>query len=150
MRVVHCRREIPQCRSAYMYRVSSSVLNSICICDTYRILLNRRCNFSNFTDKFSSVHGVQPFCFRFGPDMWLVDFDMDCSQTEGSWFEFKAIIRRSGSNMWEGNINQDTVCDGTASLTTPTNFDPSINHVAKCGVINKFVRNADGCTMDNF
>lgn len=42
---------------------------------------------------------------RFGDHYWMVDVDMDCSQTEDGWFEVKAFLTNSG-NGWEGDINQ--------------------------------------------
>ena len=40
-----------------------------------------------------------------GDHYWMVDFDMDCSQTEDGWFEVKAFLTNAG-NGWEGDISQ--------------------------------------------
>jgi alpha-amylase len=34
--------------------------------------------------------------FRWGEANWMVDFDMDCSETENGWFDLKAFLTNYG------------------------------------------------------
>ncbi|KAK8405762.1 hypothetical protein O3P69_001926 [Scylla paramamosain] len=81
----------------------------------------------------------------FGDHYWMVDVDMDCSQTEDGWFEVKAFL--TNGNGWEGNINQINGCSGTAGGRAPYS---SQNHFARCGYINVFVFDSSSCTIDAF
>jgi hypothetical protein len=35
---------------------------------------------------------------RWGDHYWMLDVDMDCSQTEGGWFEVKAFLTNDGKS----------------------------------------------------
>ena len=59
-----------------------------------------------------------------GPHYWLLEVDMDCSQTHQGWFEVKAFIKNGVG--WEGDI---------AQADRPYN---SNNHFAQCGKVNVF------------
>ena len=83
--------------------------------------------------------------FRWGDHFWMVDFDMDCSQTEDGWFEFKGYITSGWG--WEQDITQAAVCEGTAGGSSPYT---SNNHMARCGYVNMFHVNSGDCTINNF
>ena len=77
----------------------------------------------------------------------MIDFDMDCSLTDNGWFEFKGWLANGGdSTGWESDIYQGT-CSGSAGLAVP--FD-SKDHMARCGFINVFEWNENGCVMEPF
>lgn len=59
-----------------------------------------------------------------GPHYWLLEMDVDCSQTHQGWFEVKAFIKNGVG--WEGDI---------AQADRPYN---SNNHFAQCGKVNVF------------
>jgi uncharacterized repeat protein (TIGR03806 family) len=61
----------------------------------------------------------------FGPHHWMLDVDMDCSRTDGGWFELKAFI--AGGEGWEPDVRQP----GAPWVTN--------NHLARCGQGNVFV-----------
>ena len=61
-----------------------------------------------------------------GHHYWMLDMDMDCSQTAGSWFEVKSYI--VGGPGWEGDVRQ------------PGAPWASGNHFARCGWLNVFAR----------
>ena len=42
---------------------------------------------------------------RYGDHYWMLDVDMDCSQTEQGWFEIKAFLTNDAVG-WEGDITQ--------------------------------------------
>ena len=79
---------------------------------------------------------------------------MDCSQTEGGWFEVKAFVTNGAG--WEGDINQVASCK-SISAHHQYFYDPdfdlrahykSSNHMAMCGYINVFEFGANSCTID--
>ncbi|XP_076446342.1 uncharacterized protein LOC143283850 [Babylonia areolata] len=74
----------------------------------------------------------------FGGHYWLVDVDMDCSKTDGGYFEFKSIV-----GGWEGNIPAVT-CTGSGSGSAPFT---SVNHVARCGFLNVYHFGRAACTI---
>ena len=97
----------------------------------------------------------------------MVDFDMDCSQTEQGWFELKSLLnngtfinrqqrfpfQRMKSNVdnlyeigWESDISQ-IECEGESNGKAPF---VSKNHVARCGYINKFDFGANSCQINTF
>lgn len=76
---------------------------------------------------------------RYGQHYWLIDVDMDCSKTEDSYFEFKAIV---GS--WEGDIGAST-CTGAGGGAAPYT---SVNHIARCGFLNVFHFGSSACIID--
>jgi probable HAF family extracellular repeat protein len=63
---------------------------------------------------------------KYGDHYWMLDVNMDCSQTVNSWFELKSFIR-NGSG-WEQSIS-----DANAKWS-------SGNHFAQCGKLNVFKR----------
>jgi len=71
-----------------------------------------------------------------GQNYWMLDVNMDCSQTVNGQFEVKAFVKNGQG--WEGNIAQTN----TPYATT--------NHVAQCGKINKFDFNANTVEIRNF
>ena len=79
--------------------------------------------------------------YRMGPHYWMVDFDMNCDETEDGWFEFKAYVTGWG---WENNIASGT-CSGTVGGTPPYS---SPNHFALCGQTNIFTYNSGSCIID--
>ena len=68
-----------------------------------------------------------------GDNYWMVDLDMDCSKTEGGWFEFKGYLMNAG-NGWENDIMQEQACTGSAAEGSVPY--PSINHFGRCGYVN--------------
>lgn len=79
-----------------------------------------------------------------GDHHWMIDFDMDCSLTEGGWFEVKTF--GTGGIGWEADIAQ-TSCLGTAGGSAPYT---SKNHLARCGYINKFSFGTAACEINTF
>ena len=77
--------------------------------------------------------------FRFGQHYWLVDVDMDCSKTENSYFELKAIV-----GGWEGNVVQGS-CTGSRGAAAPYS---STNHIARCGFLNIYHFGTSTCTIE--
>lgn len=71
---------------------------------------------------------------QFGDHYWMLDVEMDCSQTVDGWFELKSFI--SNGPGWEPNVNQ-TEFSGVAP---PPFAGSSINHIARCGKVNVFRR----------
>ncbi len=64
---------------------------------------------------------------RWGAHYWMLDIEMDCSQTvSGGWFELKSFI--SNGPGWEGDVRQP----GAPYI--------SGNHFAQCGKLNVFRR----------
>lgn len=77
----------------------------------------------------------------------MVDFNMDCSQTENGWFEFKAAV-----DDWrppaEKDLRQGVPCVGTVGGIPPYQ---SVNHMARCGHINVFKwEEANSCQINSF
>lgn len=71
---------------------------------------------------------------RWGPHYWMVDVDMDCSATAGGWFEVKTYI--SNGPGWEPDVKQQD---------TPYT---SINHMARCGMLNVFRRGDSSAVIE--
>lgn len=80
-------------------------------------------------------YGEEPLN-TYGDHYWMLDVQMDCSNTANGWFEVKSYI--SNGPGWEGTINQSG---------TPYS---SGNHVAQCGRINVFERNSNSAQIINF
>lgn len=80
-------------------------------------------------------YGEEPLN-NYGDHYWMLDVQMDCSNTANGWFEVKSYI--SNGPGWEGNISQSG---------TPYS---SSNHVAQCGRINVFERNSNSTQIINF
>lgn len=76
-----------------------------------------------------------------GPNYWMVDFDMNCDETEDGWFEFKGYVTGWG---WEPDITAEA-CTGSAGGTPPYS---STNHFARCGYMNVFFYASGSCTVD--
>ncbi|KAH3853812.1 alpha-amylase A-like [Dreissena polymorpha] len=78
---------------------------------------------------------------EYGDHYWLVDIDMDCSRTQGGWFEFKAVL----NGQWEHDIYSDA-CTGSGAGSTPAQTQ---NHWAKCGMLNIYHFGANTCEIEN-
>jgi len=72
---------------------------------------------------------------NWGAHYWMLDVDMDCSQTVNGYFEIKAYVKNGQG--WEGDITQ---------ANTPF---PSKNHVAQCGKINTFTFDNNAVSISN-
>ncbi|XP_013389804.1 pancreatic alpha-amylase, partial [Lingula anatina] len=83
---------------------------------------------------------------RFGEHYWMLDINMDCSKTEGGWFDIKSYLSDGSGGFWEADINQVTSCGGSAGGQAPYS---SKNHVARCGYINVFEFGSGSCIIDN-
>lgn len=68
-------------------------------------------------------YGEEPLN-TFGAHYWMLDVQMDCSQTHNGWFEVKAFVKNGQG--WEADIQQSNA---------PYS---SNNHFAQCGKINVF------------
>ncbi len=66
---------------------------------------------------------------------------MNCAETVGGWFEFKAFVTGWG---WEGDISAET-CAGSVGGSPPYS---SSNHFARCGHINTLYHNSGSCVID--
>ena len=86
---------------------------------------------------------IELFKCRWSDHYWLVDFNMDCDETEDGWFELKGYITNQG---WEPDVNQYTECTGTAGGNRPY---ATGNHVARCGKFNVFMWGQGTCQIDN-
>lgn len=80
-------------------------------------------------------YGEEPLN-NYGDHYWMLDVQMDCSNTVNGWFELKSYI--SNGPGWEGTISQS----GTPYA--------SGNHMAQCGKINVFQRNNSSAQILNF
>ena len=60
----------------------------------------------------------------FGEDYWMMDVEINCSNTVNGWFEFKAFIKNGEG--WEPDIND------------PNKQWHSNNHFARCGHLNVY------------
>ncbi|KAH9519299.1 Alpha-amylase A type-1/2 [Bulinus truncatus] len=76
----------------------------------------------------------------YGPHYWIIDLEMDCSRTEDSFFEFKAIVNGG----WESDLGVTPACTGLGSTSPPF---VSKNHVARCGYKNVFHFNSPACEI---
>ncbi|XP_071503489.1 alpha-amylase A-like [Diadema antillarum] len=81
---------------------------------------------------------------QWGDHYWMLDVDMDCSQTEDGWFELKGFV--DGGEGWESDRSQSS-CGGSAGGTKPYSTG---NHFARCGYINKFSFNDNSCEINSF
>lgn len=94
-----------------------------------------------------------------GEHYWMVDVDMDCSQSEQGWFEVKAFLTNGGTDGsrmksicndtfslpagWESDISQ-TTCTGAAGGRAPYS---SKNHLGRCGYVNVFEFGMGACQI---
>ena len=70
---------------------------------------------------------------------------MDCSDTDGDWFEFRGWLSHAGGySGWEESVIQES-CNGSAGLPPPRH---SNSHLARCGYINVFEWGEGRCTME--
>jgi beta-amylase len=77
-------------------------------------------------------YGYEPLN-TYGDHYWMLDVDMDCSQTVNNWFELKSYI--SNGPGWEADISQS----GTPYSTG--------NHFAQCGKLNVFERGSSSAII---
>ena len=82
---------------------------------------------------------------KWGEHYWMVDFNMDCDKAESGWFEVKAYLMNGDG--WETDRSQAASCGGTVGGSKPYS---SGNHFGRCGYINVFEFNSNGCTIDGF
>lgn len=68
---------------------------------------------------------------------------MDCSAAEDGWFEMKAFMSQGAG--WEMDIAQGT-CLGSVGGTAPYR---SINHLGRCGFMNRFSFSESTCYIDS-
>ncbi|CAG0880034.1 unnamed protein product [Cyprideis torosa] len=78
----------------------------------------------------------------FGDHYWMLEFDMDCGQSENGWFELKAYGTQGVG--WEGDITP-TTCRGI-SATPPYE---TTNHMAMCGFLNVFSFGTGSCLIQS-
>jgi len=81
-----------------------------------------------------------------GDHYWMVEFEMDCSDTENGWFEVKSFLLNGQGQGWEGDVHQ-AECQGTTGGKAPF---ATINHWARCGFVNKFDFQGNGCEINYF
>ena len=80
---------------------------------------------------------------NWGDHYWFIVMDMDCSQTQGGWFEFNTIYSIGGES-GEPAVSQDE-CTGGVGGTAPFT---STNHIARCGYFNVFSYGTGDCQID--
>ncbi|XP_032776971.2 alpha-amylase [Daphnia magna] len=97
-----------------------------------------------WTSNTASSSGFQSLN-KWGDHYWMLDVNMDCSETEQGWFELKAFLTNSGSG-WENDISQGA-CTGTAGGTAPYTTK---NHMGRCGYINVFTFSGNSCEINAF
>ncbi|BBN83725.1 hypothetical protein PA25_37100 [Pseudoalteromonas sp. A25] len=73
---------------------------------------------------------------QYGQHYWMLDVQMDCSNTINGWFELKAYVKNGQG--WEGDIRQ------------PNAPYESNNHFAQCGKINVFEFGKHAATYAHF
>ena len=88
-------------------------------------------------------------CFR---NIWVFEFEMDCSATEDGWFDVKGFmqyINTSSSThvdgVWEG-ITIQAPCTGNANVGQPPYSN--VNHLAKCGYNNTYSWDSTQCEIN--
>ena len=79
----------------------------------------------------------------YGDHYWAVDVEMDCSRTDGGYFEFKSLV----NGVWEGGAQLTGQCTGPEAGHPP---HTSVNHVARCGKVNVFHWGEGQCQILNF
>ncbi|MBT0586271.1 alpha-amylase [Alteromonas oceanisediminis] len=80
-------------------------------------------------------YGEEPLN-QWGDHFWMLDVDMDCSQTANGWFELKAFVKNGQG--WENDVQQ------------PGAPYASTNHLAQCGKVNRFTFNQDAAVISDF
>ncbi|XP_022105424.1 uncharacterized protein LOC110987206 [Acanthaster planci] len=101
-------------------------------------------NSSNTANVATDGYGYTPLN-QWGANYWMVDLEMDCSKTNGGWFELKAFVMNGVE--WESDVSQNEACQGSPGGNKPSN---SINHFARCGYINVFKFGENKCTIDEY
>ncbi|KAL7644676.1 UNVERIFIED_CONTAM: hypothetical protein RMT77_004217 [Armadillidium vulgare] len=96
-----------------------------------------------WTSSDSSNEGYQELNI-YGDHYWMIDFDMNCTQTQNGWFEIKSYLTNS-DNGWESDIVQASTCSGTAGGITPYT---TANHLGKCGFVNVFTFGSTECRVE--
>jgi len=79
-----------------------------------------------------------------GDNFWIIDMDMDCSQTQNGWFEFTTIYSIGGED-GEPSVAQES-CTGDVGGDSP--ITGSKYHMARCGYTNIFSYGKDTCQID--
>ena len=79
-----------------------------------------------------------------GDNFWIIDMDMDCSQTQNGWFEFTTIYSIGGED-GEPSVEQEA-CTGDVGGESP--ITGSKFHMARCGYTNIFSYGKDTCQID--
>lgn len=109
---------------------------------------------------------TNPFYYELNPGLgdhyWILDVDMDCSQTQDGWFEFntiysiggKPILTSSGYRNFKIHLGEDgeaavsqAACTGEVGGTSP--ITGSTNHMARCGYMSIFKYGKGTCQIDN-
>ena len=75
----------------------------------------------------------------------MVDFDMDCDQTENGWFDLQGVLIPRNE---EPDIHQTRPCTGSAGGLHP--LKPLKYHVARCGYVNRFAWGSSDCQIYSF
>ncbi|XP_071800339.1 alpha-amylase-like [Asterias amurensis] len=101
-------------------------------------------NPSNGAEVSVNGYGYTPLN-QWGDNYWMVDIDVDCSKTEGGWFEMKGFLTNAGSSGWENDVSQEENCAGSAGGSRPHS---SSNHFARCGFVNVFRFGQNECIID--
>ncbi|XP_033636904.1 alpha-amylase-like [Asterias rubens] len=101
-------------------------------------------NPSNGAEVSVNGYGYTPLN-QWGDNYWMVDIDVDCSKTEGGWFEMKGFLTNAGSSGWENDVSQEENCAGSAGGSRPHS---SNNHFARCGFVNVFRFGQNECIID--
>ncbi|XP_046454250.1 alpha-amylase-like isoform X3 [Daphnia pulex] len=96
-----------------------------------------------WTSNSASSPGYQSLN-AWGDHYWMVEFDMDCSQSENGWFEVKSFLTNGAG--WESDISQST-CTGSAGGRAPYT---SKNHLGRCGFVNVFDFGMSTCQINPF
>ncbi|XP_068220186.1 alpha-amylase-like [Palaemon carinicauda] len=81
----------------------------------------------------------------FGDHYWMVDMEMDCSESESGMFEVKAFLTNDEIG-WEPDISQGE-CSGDVGGSP---VYESKNHFAKCGFVNVFDFGNPDCVINSF
>lgn len=78
-----------------------------------------------------------------GSHQWVMNCEMDCSQTDNGFFEFSVIYSHGGEG-GEPEINQEDKC-----FSAEDDPPKSKHHVAKCGQVNMFEYGTGSCKTIN-
>lgn len=82
-----------------------------------------------------------------GDHAWMIDMDMDCSQTDASGtFQFSTIFSLGGE-AGEPDISQDQCQGDFGTFSKQVSFQKY--HVGKCGAFNTFAYGQDSCKIES-